>query len=1384
MQGLRAVVPHDTVVFLMNRRILKSILATLLVVAACSKLADVTGPRASRATGSSAPRFTTQVGRSSVVASLDPRATPAGLIACIGGEGTAVDSVMGRPGTITGNVTFVPGHFGTAFSINDVTADISIRSDSSLNVGTGPGMTLTAWAYTRGDWFTTVTSEAPKGSGPILEFNGGAHIWSHEQYLDPENAEFANLVDVNGGWHIVQQQNVAMKLRWNLIALTYDRATGWEKLWANGIVTDSAFVGDIRVSTTGDLHIGSRNEFSPFGSDRFTFNGIIDEPAIYNRALTKEELVALTASTSSICFPKPIVLRAVSVPTAVESGVPFSASFDLMTSTGVRARNYNNVTAQLYSGAGTLLGTTTVSADSGRATFSNLILAGPSTGTTLVISSSEITDLITVPITVTQVVRRVNLLNAPLLTSLGAPLTPQPNVELLDAAGLRMANSGNTVTASLASGPAGGTITGTTSVTSTNGLASFSNLSVAGALGSYTVNLSSGAATVGTFSVATGTQLAIDTPPTTVDNGGTLGSFTVRVANALGITNPSSTAQVSVTATNGTVTGTTTVTAVNGVATFSGLGITSSTPATPVTLTVSAPLFPSVPLSITVTQTPTTASFVTQPTSATLNIPLAPQPSVRVLDKAGQPMVSGTVTAAIAATPSALGGTTTASIIAGVASFSNLVLTSLGSYNITLTAGGTAAPLTLPLSVTQTAQAISVLNAPAATVLGSALVPQPSVELLDATGARMASSGNVVSASIVDGPVGGTLTGTLSATSVNGVATFTNLGVATSLGSYTIALNSGAATAGIFVVSTGTQLLVDVPPTSVVNGGTLSTFAVRVADATGTTTSSSTAPVTVTATNGTVAGTTTVNAVNGVATFTGLRITSTTAATPVTLTVSAPQFPAVPLSIAITQTAATASFVTQPTSASLNVAWNPQPSIRVLDNAGQPMTSGTVTASVASSPTSLSGTTTVPVVNGVATFTDLSLTSVGVFTISFNAGGTATPLTLLLTTTGGGTNPGGATATQVAITSAPTTVESGASMTTPFRVEIRDVNGALVSNAAVTVSATIASGSSGVLQGTTSVTSVNGVATFTNLRVGSTAGTVRLQFASAGLSSATSTAVTVTQVVRQLALVTQPGTPRLASTLTVQPVVELRDAAGLAVASGTGSVTASIGSGTAGTLTGANPVTATAGRATFTNLALNGTGSYTLVFSMSGASSVTSSAISFAGTASLVFNGFLSPIDMGRVNVIEAGRVLPLRYSVTGVTAGTPVIRSFTSVQEACAVPTLLDHPWNGAGKVWDDRVRGAFTDDDDDVPEGYGQYDARRGYYHVNFATQRSWAGTCRLFTATLIDGTTRTVHFRFKRGASNTDSNDMTAWWGADATRRFKPILDAWKRAWKDSD
>ena len=60
-----------------------------------------------------------------------------------------------------------------------------------------------------------------------------------------------------------------------------------------------------------------------------------------------------------------------------------------------------------------------------------------------------------------------------------------------------------------------------------------------------------------------------------------------------------------------------------------------------------------------------------------------------------------------------------------------------------------------------------------------------------------------------------------------------------------------------------------------------------------------------------------------------------------------------------------------------------------------------------------------------------------------------------------------------------------------------------------------------------------------------------------------------------------------------QPVAELRDAGGLLVATATNAVTATLTTGT-GTLVGATTVNAVAGRATFTNLQINGIGAQTV----------------------------------------------------------------------------------------------------------------------------------------------------------------------------------------------
>lgn len=161
--------------------------------------------------------------------------------------------------------------------------------------------------------------------------------------------------------------------------------------------------------------------------------------------------------------------------------------------------------------------------------------------------------------------------------------------------------------------------------------------------------------------------------------------------------------------------------------------------------------------------------------------------------------------------------------------------------------------------------------------------------------------------------------------------------------------------------------------------------------------SDSTADVTVEVLSGNalLTGTTTVAAVSGVATFTNLALDSTDG-TPVTLVYrSVGAYPArSQASTAITYGAGNkAGIGTQPVGAASGAVLSVQPVIRILDVDGMLVANSTVNvvASKASGTGTLGGTLTVAAVAGVATFTNLTMTTAGSCVLRF----TPTALTLI-----------------------------------------------------------------------------------------------------------------------------------------------------------------------------------------------------------------------------------------------------------------------------------------------------------------------------------------------------------------------------------------------------
>ncbi|MGE0104874.1 MAG: FG-GAP-like repeat-containing protein [Blastocatellales bacterium] len=125
------------------------------------------------------------------------------------------------------------------------------------------------------------------------------------------------------------------------------------------------------------------------------------------------------------------------------------------------------------------------------------------------------------------------------------------------------------------------------------------------------------------------------------------------------------------------------------------------------------------------------------------------------------------------------------------------------------------------------------------------------------------------------------------------------------------------------------------------------------------------------------------------------------------------------------------------------------------------------------------------------------------------------------------------------------------------------------------------------------------------------------------------------------------------------------------------------------------------------------------------------STCSFKVTVLYNFGGFGQPLgDPSSTNLVKAGGAVPVRFSLSGnkgldiLAPGFPI-----SQQVACDSGAPL-------GEMEETVTAG-----------GSGlRYDAATDTYTYNWKTSKAWAGTCRVLTVRLKDGSTFTANFRFK--------------------------------------
>ncbi len=561
------------------------------------------------------------------------------------------------------------------------------------------------------------------------------------------------------------------------------------------------------------------------------------------------------------------------------------------------------------------------------------------------------------------------------------------------------------------------------------------------------------------------------------------------------------------------------------------------------------------------------------------------------------------------------------------------------------------------VTVTLPASALSLVSGGSQTAPAGTTVPLPIVGKVAAADG-IGVGGITVSFAAAHG---GTVTPASAVSAANGqVSASWKLGSAAGAQSVTLTA-AGLSGSPITVNATAlavvaTKLVLTTAPVSGLAGSVVPAVAVTAQDALGNTVSTFAGDVSVAigANPGgsTLGGTTTVTAVNGVATFSNLSLNRP--GTGYTFLFSSSTLSSV-ASAAFNITAGNAArlvFGPMTSTADAGIAMG-SVVVTAQDAVGNTVTSftGDVSVAIGSNPgtSTLSGTLTRTAVAGVATFIDLSLNKKGAsYTLTANAPG-------LTSGTSAAFNVAAGAPTALTIVSGNGQSLPAGSLLSVIEVRLRDALDNGIEGASIALAVT---GGGGTLSSATALTDATGVARIVwTIGTGPQAMTATYGALSPITISASSSVGSATQLV----ITQQPPAAAMAGvTLAPALTVVAKDGSGNIVTSFVNNVTVAIGTNPAGgTLSGTTTKAAVAGVATFNNLSLNKVGvGYTLVFSAIGLTNATSSALSItvAAASQMSADSGAAPPQSGPANqLLPTPLVVRVTDAFGNKVAGTSV---------------------------------------------------------------------------------------------------------------------------------
>ncbi len=610
---------------------------------------------------------------------------------------------------------------------------------------------------------------------------------------------------------------------------------------------------------------------------------------------------------------------------------------------------------------------------------------------------------------------------------------------------------------------------------------------------------------------------------------------------------------------------------------------------------------------------------------------------MQLTDEFGNPVLVGpyNITASLQPVATIIGPTTqSTSSIDGIATFAGMSVRKAGVYTMKFTplAAGVSAATSASFTVSAqlSSASISLTTQPGNTVAGEAINPAPVALVQDQY--LNPVPGYLITAVLNGGSFAPAATATAT-TGADGSASFGNLLINTAKTDYTI--DFSFAQASPYGTTSVTSDAFDVTHASLAKfafntlgnqtAGVSFDLAITAQDEFGNTVSAFNAPVNLSLNQNTFAagGGATGNFTNGV--LASHAVTINTAATGYEITATSGAINGTSNAFDVNPAAAASLTLSGPSTVVAG-ATSTDFTLTVKDALGNTapvnaettfaLTTSREAGSATFTPTSL----VVPSGASSGTFT-YSNTQVGagshVLTASFASGdagltGESAQATITVT-------PAPAAALSI-VTQPSATAAAGEAFSQQPVVRVLDQYGNNVLQAGVAVSAAIASGDPALIGTATVNTDASGIATFTNLGIGGVTGSRTLVFSAAGLTSATSSAIAVSEgEPGELTVVTEPSQTKAGEAINPAPSVRLTDAYGNILVGQT--VQVALTPGSAGSFVGSTTtaVTDAAGVATFVNLKIDTAYSpYQLEFSIGSASVMSRQFAVIGGTATRI----------------------------------------------------------------------------------------------------------------------------------------------------------------------